>query len=162
MFTTHLVSYQTFLNQLKNINIQDDSSKIRMKILDPKDKEDDKVLMGFFPPNNSYYTDLQNECFKSFLMSDGTTKEGQKMIAEYYQVQDLWKDIAKPDCDFKRYLNLLLLVKTKSQVDSLWVSFVEVLHLHAAMITCFLCTKVDYSSKKIQPGSLDIQDFKNA
>jgi hypothetical protein len=40
-------------------------------------------------------------------MSDGTTKDGQKTIAEYYQVQDLWKDIAKPDCDFERYLNLL-------------------------------------------------------
>jgi hypothetical protein len=84
-----------------------------MKRLNPKDKEDDKVLMGFFPPNNSYYMDLQNECFKSFLMSDGTTKEGQEMIAEYYQVQDLWKDIAEPDRDFERYLNLLLLVMTK-------------------------------------------------
>jgi hypothetical protein len=30
------------------------------------------------------------------------------------------------------------------------------------MITCLLCTKFDYSSNKIQPGSLNIQDFKNA
>ncbi len=65
-----------------------------MKRLNPNDNEDDKVLIGFFPPNNSYYMDLQNDHFKSFLMSDGTTKEGQKLIAEYYQVQDLWKDIA--------------------------------------------------------------------
>ncbi len=95
-------------------------------------------------------------------MNDGTTKEGQKMIAESYQVQDMWKDIAKPDCDFERYLNLLLLVRTKSQVDNLWVSFNEGLHWHAAMITCLLCTKFDYSSNKIQPGFLDIQDFINA
>ncbi len=95
-------------------------------------------------------------------MSDGATKEGQKTIAEYYQVQDLWKDFAEPDCDFERYLNLLLLVKTKSQVDNLWVSFVDGLHWHASMITCLLCTKFDYSSNKIQLGSLDIQDFKNA
>jgi hypothetical protein len=73
----------------------------------------------------------------------------------------LWKDIAEPDCDFERYLNLLLLVKTKSQVDNLWVSFVEGLHWHAAMITCLLCTKFDYSSNKTQSGSLDIQDFIN-
>ncbi len=126
-----------------------------MKRLNPKDKEDDEALMGFFPPNNSYYTDLQNECFESFLMSDGTTKEGQ-MIAEYYQVQDSWKEIANPDCAFERYLNPLLLVKTKSQVDNLWVSFVEDLHWHAEMITCLLCTKFYYSSYKIQPGSLDI------
>ncbi len=95
-------------------------------------------------------------------MSDGTTKEGQKTIAEYYQVQDLWKDIAKPDCDFERYLNLLSLVKTESQVDNLWVSFVEGFHRHAAITTCLLCIKLDYSSNKIQPGSLDMQDFKNA
>jgi hypothetical protein len=133
-----------------------------MKRLNPKDEIDDKVLMGIFSPNNSYYMDLQNECFESFLMSDGTTKEGQKMIAEYYQVQDLWKDMATPDCDFERYLNLLLLVKTKSQVDYLWVSFVEGLHWHAAMITCLLCTKIDCFSNKIQPGSPDIQHFENA
>jgi hypothetical protein len=35
-------------------------------------------------------------------MSDGTTKDGQKMIEEYYQVQDLLKDIAEPDCNFER------------------------------------------------------------
>jgi hypothetical protein len=127
-----------------------------MKRLNPKGKEDDKVLMGLFPPNNSYYTDLQNKRFKTFLMSDGTTKEGQKTIAEYHQVQDLWKDIAKPDCDFERYLNLLLLVKTKSQGDNLWVSFVGGLHQHAAMIICLLRTKFDIFSNKIQPGSLDI------
>jgi hypothetical protein len=81
-----------------------------MKRLNPNDKEVDKVPMGFFPPYDSYYTDLQNEPFKSFLMSDGTTKDGQKMIAEYYQVQDLLKEIAEPNCDFERYLNLLLYV----------------------------------------------------
>jgi hypothetical protein len=133
-----------------------------MKRLNPNIKEVDEVLMGLFPPCDSYYMDLQNECLKSFLMSDGTTKDGQRKIAEYYQVQDLWKNIAKPDCDFERYLNLLLLVKTKSQVDYLWVSFVEGLHWHASMLTCLLCTKIDCSSNKIQPGSLDIQYFKNA
>jgi hypothetical protein len=133
-----------------------------MKRLNSNDKEFDKVLLEFFLLHNSYYTDLQNECFRSFMMSDGTTNDGQKTSAEYYQVQDLWKDIAEPDCDFERYLNLLLLVKNKSQVDDLWVSFVEGLHQHAAMITCLLCTNFDYSNNKIQPGSLNIQDFKNA
>ncbi len=118
--------------------------------------------MGFIPQNNSYCTYLQNECFKSLLMSDGTTKEEKNMIAEYYQVQDLWKDIAIPDGDFERYLKLLLLVKTKSQVDNLWVSFIEGLHWRVAISTCLLCTNLDYSSNKIQPGLLYIQDFKNA
>jgi hypothetical protein len=82
-------------------------------------------------------------------MSVGTTKEGQKTIAEYYQVQDLWKNIAEPDCDFERYLNLLLLVKTKSQVDNLRVSFIEGLHWHAAMITYLLCKKMTILATKI-------------
>jgi hypothetical protein len=57
-----------------------------MERLNPNGKEDDKVLMGFFLPYDSYYMDLQNERFKSFFMSDGTTKDGQKTIAEYYQL----------------------------------------------------------------------------
>jgi hypothetical protein len=81
--------------------------------------------MGFFQPCDSYYRNLQNECFKSFSRSDGITKDGQKMIAEYCQVQDTWKDIAMQDCDFERYLNLLLLVNTKSQGDYLWVSLLK-------------------------------------
>jgi hypothetical protein len=45
--------------------------------------------MGFF-----HHTTLTTRIYKmnvskSFLMSDGTTKDGQKTIAEYYQVQDL-------------------------------------------------------------------------
>ncbi len=51
------------------------------------------------------------------------------------------------------------LVKTKSPVNFLWVSFVEGLHRHAATILALLCTKFNYKNK-IQPGSLSIQDFK--
>ncbi len=50
--------------------------------------------MGFFPPNKNYYSDLlQNESFKLFLMSYGTTKEGQDRIANYYQVGELWEQM---------------------------------------------------------------------
>ncbi len=56
-----------------------DDFKISMHSLNPTHKEvDDEVFMGFFPPNKNYYNELlQNVCFKLFLMSDGTTKEGQ-------------------------------------------------------------------------------------
>jgi len=34
--------------------------------------------MGFFPPSDDYYTDLlQDKSFENFLLSDGSTKEGQ-------------------------------------------------------------------------------------
>ncbi len=48
--------------------------------------------MGFFPPTHDYYNNLlANESFLLFLMSDGTTKEGQDKIANYYQVEKLWE-----------------------------------------------------------------------
>ena len=43
--------------------------------------------MGFFPPSDEYYNDLlQDKTFENFLMSDGTTKEEQDRIADFYQV----------------------------------------------------------------------------
>ncbi len=52
--------------------------KIGMHRLNPTHKVEDEVFMRFFPPNLDYYNDLlQDEGFKLFLMSDGTTKEGQ-------------------------------------------------------------------------------------
>jgi hypothetical protein len=94
-------------------------------------------------------------------MSDGTTKEGQDRIADYYQVGKLWEQMDKSECNYQRYFQLLRLVKINSPVNFLWVSFVEGLHRHAATILALLCTKFDYENK-IQPGSLSIQDFKAA
>jgi hypothetical protein len=136
--------------------------KIGMHRLNPIHKVDDKVFMGFFPPTLDYYNDLlQDEGFKLFLMSDGTTKEGQDRIAAYYKVETLWEQMHKSNCNYQRYFQLLRLVKTNSPVDYLWVSFIEGLHRHAATILALLCTKFDYK-KKIQSGSLSIQDFKSA
>ena len=55
-----------------------DDFKISMHRLNLTHNVDDEVCMAFFPPNKNYYSELlQNERFKLFLMSDGTTKEGQ-------------------------------------------------------------------------------------
>jgi hypothetical protein len=67
-----------------------------MHRLNPTNKVVDEVFMGFFSPNKNYYSELlQNECFKLFLMSEGTTKEGQDRIADYYQVGELWEQMDK-------------------------------------------------------------------
>ncbi len=65
------------------------------------------------------------------------------------------------NCTYERYFQLLVLVKTNSSIDFLWISFVEGLNWHAATILALLCTKFDYDNK-IQPGSLSIQNFKAA
>ena len=135
---------------------------IGMHRLNPNHNVDDDVFMGFFPPTDEYYTDLlQDKTFVNFLMSDGTTKEGQERIADFYQVTQLWETMEKSECNYERYFKLLILVKTYSLADFLWVSFIEGLHRHAATILALLCTKFDYENK-ILPGSLSIEDFKDA
>jgi hypothetical protein len=53
-----------------------DDFKISMHRLNPTHKVENEVFMGFYPPNKNYYSELlQNEHFKLFLMSDGTTKK---------------------------------------------------------------------------------------
>jgi hypothetical protein len=135
---------------------------IGMHRLNPTHNVDDDVFMGFFPPTDEYYTELlKDKTFEIFLMSDGTTKEGQDRIADFYQVTQMWEKMEKSECNHERYFQLLMLVKTDSLADYLWVSFVEGLHRHAATIVALLCTKFDYENK-ILPGSLSIQDFKDA
>jgi hypothetical protein len=69
---------------------------IGMHRLNPNHNVDDDVFMGFFPPTDKYYTDLlQDKTFENFLMSDGTTKEGQDRIADFYQVTQLWENMEK-------------------------------------------------------------------
>jgi hypothetical protein len=57
---------------------------------------------------------------------------------------------------------LVLLAKTKSKNDKVWISFIEGLHRHAAILACLPCMKFDYSTSKIIPGSLQFNDFEKA
>ena len=141
-----------------------DKMWIGMQRLNPTQNVADEVNMGFFPPSADYYTDLlQDKNFNNFLMSDGTTKEGQDRIADFYQVTELWKQMEKSGCNYERYFKLLQLVKMDSPADYLWVSFIEGLHRHAATILALLCTKFDYENQKstrfsFYPGLQRCQD----
>jgi len=80
-------------------------SLIGMQRLNPTHKVDNEVYMGFFPPSDDYYTHLlQDKSFVNFLMSDGTTKEGQDRIADFYQVAKLWKQMEKSECNYESLL----------------------------------------------------------
>jgi hypothetical protein len=93
---------------------------------------------------------------------DATTYKGQKTIARYYNVYDKWVALENRDDKINKYYDVLLLVKTHSKKDTVWVSFIEGLHRHAATIACLLCMKFDYDNNIISLGSLDVDDFKNA
>ena len=80
----------------------------------------------------------------------------------FYDVYDEWTQSTCGSDTINNYYKLLLLVKTKSKKDNVWISFVEGLHRHAAIIACLLCTKFDYKNNIIKPGSLQLEDFKKA
>ncbi len=50
-------------------------------------------------------------------MSDGTTKEGQDRIADFYQVGKFWEQMDKSECNYQRYFQLLRLVKINIPVN---------------------------------------------
>ena len=130
--------------------------------MNPSRNENDFDDKPFFPSNASFYAKFQQDDFKKFLLHDGFTIEGKNAIAKYYNVFDEW-DARDHDVDFvEDYYKLLLLVKTKSDKDNVWISFIEGLHRHAAVISCLLCAKFDYLNNTLVPNSLQIDDFKTA
>jgi len=96
-------------------------------------------------------------------MYDGTTKEGRNNIAKYYDVLEEWKTLENKNNDFlTEYYKLLFLVKKTSTNDTVWISFVEGLHRHAAIILTLLCSKFDYDNNTLLSKSLDITNFDTA
>ncbi len=114
------------------------------------------------PPSTKFYNLAQGENFKQFLSIVETTEDGKNAIAQHYGVLDKWTASNHEGDHVETYYKLLLLVKTKSKNDNVWISFIEGLHRHAAILTSLLCIKFDYSNNKIIPGSLQLDDFEKA
>jgi hypothetical protein len=96
------------------------------------------------------------------LSIDGATEDEQNAIAQHYNVLDEWTASNHEGDHIKTYYKLLLLVKTKNKNDNVWISFIEGLHRHAAILASLLCMKFDYFNNKINPGSLQLDDFEKA
>lgn len=134
---------------------------INMKVLNLLTENKD-IRTTLFPSNDDFYKNCFDQEFTDFLKSDGTTPEGRTAIAKYYNVLDEWNEFDH-DCDFVQdYHNLLILVKTKSPNNNVWISFVEGLHRHAAIIACLLCANFDIKTNALIPGSLELQHFVDA
>ncbi len=88
------------------------------------------------------------------------------VVAKYYTVEQDWNSYnnsngmhhTRPEKCF----NLLMIVKTKSDVNNVWVSFIEGLHQHSAILFCLMCSSFNYADNEIRQGSLKMRDFKNA
>ena len=76
-----------------------------------------------------------------------------------------WRDTikeSKEDNCATKYYKLLVLVKTTSKKDNVWISFVEGLHQHAAIAMCLTCSDFNLKDNYINQGSLKSKAFKNA
>jgi hypothetical protein len=73
------------------------------------------------------------------LSIDGTTEDGQNTIVKHYDVLGKWKASKHVGDHVDTYYKLLLLVKTKSKNDKVWITFIEGLHRHADIIASLLC-----------------------
>jgi hypothetical protein len=62
----------------------------------------------------------------------------------------------------KDYYKLLHIVKTLSRCDLVWISFVDSLHQHAAIIMCLTCSRFDLEDNNINHNSLKKKDFESA
>jgi hypothetical protein len=132
-----------------------------MNRLNPHSVEE-KMGISLSPPINKFYDLVQGENFKQFLSINRTTEDGQNTNAQHYNVLDKWTNSKHEGDHVDTYFKLLLLVKTKSKNDRVWISFIEGLHRHSAILVSLLCMKFDYSNNIIIAGSLQLDNFKKA
>ena len=88
-----------------------------------------------------------------------------KIVAKHYEVEEDWNsylNLSSKDNQATDYYKLLYIVKTSSKNDNLWISFVEGLHRHAAIVMCLTCSSFDLEGNNIVHESLKKKDFKIA
>lgn len=132
--------------------------------LNPTTDSDETVLRGVFPPSTSYYRDLlSTESFLALLATNVLKNDGMITVAKYYNVEDQWNAYLKEhekDTQATKYYVLLSIVKSNSTIDRLYVSFVEGLHRHAAIILCLTCSCFDLTGNTLKSQSLKQKHFK--
>ena len=94
------------------------------------------------------------------------TEEGERKVVKYFNIEqkwecllEEWEDQNKTVTGFKRYFELLFLVKSKSKIDEVWFGFFEGMHQHAAIVAGLLCSKFNHITNELKLGSLTLKDF---
>ena len=135
--------------------------------LNPVIANDDSVERGLFAKDKDVLSKLKCVTFKEILTMDATTVDGQNEVAKYFgvdkqwsQLNDEWYGTQEEPTGYKRYYELLFLVKSESLKDHIWVSFFEGMHRHAAIVTGLLCSQFDFVTNELKPGSLTLEKFK--
>jgi hypothetical protein len=99
-----------------------------------------------FPDHTNKFTQLlQSPEFLQLIKTDATLSNGQQLVAKYFAVDDVWAS-KKETNTVQAYYELLCLVKTHSNEDSIAVLFWEGMHRHAAIIMTLLCANISYNT----------------
>jgi hypothetical protein len=103
--------------------------------LNPVTEVDDSVKRGLVAVTTHVEQLLGSDDFKEILQTDATTVEGEYKVAEYFEVDNKWQCLLEQwekenqnVTGFKRYYELLFLVKSKSRHDEVWFEFFEGMH----------------------------------
>ena len=142
---------------------------ISLMRLNPVTAGDESVERGLYPFTKNTADLLTGDEFKDILLTDATTEEGELAVLSHFQVDsghwqellDKWQEKHNtPLVGFQRYYELLYHVKSNSRNDHIWFSFFEGMHRHAAIVAGLVCSKFNYSTNELHPGSLTLDDFK--
>ncbi len=61
----------------------------------------------------------------------------------------------------EKYFQLLMIFKTMSAFDNVWVSFINGLHHHTALLFCLTCSYFNYIDNDIKLATLTMKHLKN-
>jgi hypothetical protein len=138
--------------------------------LNPVTAGDDSVKRGLYPFMKDTAKLLTSDEYKDILQTDATTEDGEQKVLRFYSVGDgHWEEVLRaweekhktPLTGFLRYYELLFLVKSRrAWFDHIWFSFFEGMHRHAAIVAGLVCSKFNYSTNELVPGSLTLDDFR--
>ena len=163
LFVFYFITLTIFQSIIVKAEKIDKGNQLHLKQLNPL-TSDKTIITSLFPDADGIdlMSIIGSTEFVDLLKCDATTSDGRAAVAAYFNVNEAW-DNEDHNCDFvDDYYNLLYLVKTKSTKDHIYISFVEGLHRHTAIITSLLCTKFDHSNNTLVPGSLTVKHFEEA
>jgi hypothetical protein len=96
------------------------------------------------------------------LETNATTDEGMQYDGRHHGVEAQWKsylDGSSQDNRAKDYYKLLHIIKTLSNQDFVWISFIESLHIHSLIMMCLTCSRFNLEDNNIDHDSLKKKDF---
>jgi hypothetical protein len=125
-----------------------------------------RLCVSFMPDDKSKYAVLKDKTFKELLTTNAMTNQGQDEVAKFYNIIDEWKKYNDENSEaslIRKYFDLLVLVKSKSSNDKIWIIFWEGLHRHAAIILTHLLSGFSYKKGLMfEHNSLTTETMKKA